>query len=216
MLRSSLSDYSDAYILLKGTVTVPNTVAQVVTANNGDKRLIFKTFASFTNCISRINNMQVDDAHSIDKVMPIYNLIEYSDNYSKTSGILWQYCGDEPALNANNAIVDLSEANDTTNLFKLKKIITGNIGDGGSKSVEIMVPLKYLSTFGRTLEIPLIDCEIDLELHSSKKFFIVASNADQETTFSITDTKIYVPVVTLSTQDNTIEQLKCGFERTIN
>ena len=71
-----------------------------------------------------------------------------------------------------------------------------------------MIPLKYLSTFGRTLEIALIDCEIDLELHWFKKFFIVASNADQEITFSITDTKIYVPVVTLSTQDNTIEQLK--------
>ena len=88
ILKSSLCDYSDAYILVKGTITVKNTVA----ANNTNKKLIFKNCAPFTICISEINNTQVDNAKDIDIVIPMYNLIEYSDNYSKTCGSLWQYC----------------------------------------------------------------------------------------------------------------------------
>ena len=85
MLKSSLCDYSDAYILVKGTITVNNTGAADADANNTDKKLIFKNCAPFTNCISEINNTQVGNAKDLDIVMPIYNLIEYSDNYSKTS-----------------------------------------------------------------------------------------------------------------------------------
>ena len=88
ILKSSLCDYSDAYILVKGTITVKNTVA----ANNTNKKVIFKNCAPFTICISEINNTQVDNAKDIDIVIPMYNLIEYSDNYSKTCGSLWQYC----------------------------------------------------------------------------------------------------------------------------
>ena len=94
MLKSSLCDYSDAYIFVKGTVTVNNTAAARVDANNTNKKLIFKNCAPFTNCISEINNTVVDNARDIDIAMPMYNLIEYSDNYSKTSGSLWQYCKD--------------------------------------------------------------------------------------------------------------------------
>ena len=79
MLRSSLCDYSDAYILTKGNISVNNTVA----ANNTNKKVIFKNCAPFTKCISKINNTQIDNAQYIDVVMPMYNLIEYSDNYSK-------------------------------------------------------------------------------------------------------------------------------------
>ena len=80
--------------------------------------------------------------------MPMYNLIEYIDNYSKTSGILWQYCRDEPAIDpANDDIVDFNAANATTNSFKVKEKITGETGNNGTKNVEIMVPLKYLSNF---------------------------------------------------------------------
>ena len=89
MLRSILCDYSDAYILVKGNITVNNTAAA---ANNTNKKVIFKNCAPFTNCISKINNTQIDNAEYIDIVMPMYNLIEYNDNYSKTSGSLWQYC----------------------------------------------------------------------------------------------------------------------------
>ena len=88
MLRSSLCDYSDAYVLVKGNITVNNTEAEGAAANNSDKKVIFKNCAPCTNCISKINNTQIDNAEYIDIVMPMYNLIEYSDNYSKTSGSL--------------------------------------------------------------------------------------------------------------------------------
>ena len=97
MLKSSLYDYSDTYILVKGTISVNNTAAQGAAANNDDRKVIFKNCPPFTNCISEINNTQIDNAKDIDIVMPMYNLIEYSDNYAKTTGSLWQYCKDIPA-----------------------------------------------------------------------------------------------------------------------
>ena len=164
MLKSSLCDYSDAYILVKGTISVNNTAAAGVGANNTNKKVIFKNCAPFINCISEINNMQIDNDKDIDTVMPMYNLIEYSDNYAKTTGSLWQYCKDIPARNnANNAIIIFSEDN-ITDSFKFKAKITGETGNNGTKDVEIMVPLKYLSNFWRTLEMPLINCEVNLIL----------------------------------------------------
>ena len=106
MLRSSLCDYSDAYILVKGNVTVNNTAGGGAAANNTNKKVIFKNCAPFTNCISKINNTQIDNAEYIDIVMPMYNLIEYSDNYSKTSGNLWQYCKEIPAIH-NDGILQI-------------------------------------------------------------------------------------------------------------
>ena len=76
MLKSSLCDYSDAHILVKGTISVPNTAAQGAAANNTNKKVIFKNWAPFTNCISENNNTQIDNAKDIDIVMPMYNLIE--------------------------------------------------------------------------------------------------------------------------------------------
>ena len=151
-------------------------------------------------------------------MMPMYNLIEYSNNYSKSFGILWQYCRDEPAINAaNDNIVNFNA--DNANSFNTKEKITFQTGNHGTKDVKIMVPLKYLSNFWRTLEIPFVNSEINLDLNWSKKCVIVATAvADQGGTFSMTDAKLYVPVVTLSNQDNAklIEQLKSGFKRTIN
>ena len=92
MLRSSLYKYSDAYILVKGNITVNNIAAEGVASTNTNKKVIFKNLAPFTNCKIKINNTQIDNAEYIDIVMPMYNLIEYNDNYSKTSGSLWQYC----------------------------------------------------------------------------------------------------------------------------
>ena len=153
--------------------------------------------APFTNCISEINNTQVDHAKDIDIVMPMYNLTECSDNYSKTSGRLWQYCKDIPAVDNNNVIVNVAE-NNLTDSFNFKAKMTGQTGDDGTKNVEIMVPLKYLSNFWRTLEMPLINCEIDLILIWSADCVIVSTNvANQNATFEITDTKLNVPVVTL-------------------
>ena len=95
MLKSSLGDYSDAYLFVKGCITVNSTSAADADANNINEKVISKNCAPFTNYISEINNTQVDHAKDIDIVKPIYNLIEYSDNHSKTSGSLWQYCKDK-------------------------------------------------------------------------------------------------------------------------
>ena len=88
MLKSSLCDYSDAYILVKGTISVNNIAAQGAVANNTNKKVIFKNSPPFTNCISEINNTQIGNAKDIDIVMPMYNLIEYSNNYAKSTGSL--------------------------------------------------------------------------------------------------------------------------------
>ena len=90
MIRSNLCDYSDAYIVLKGTITVPNTAAADEAVNNTNKKVIFKNCATFTGCITKINNTKVDDAQKIDIVMLMYNLIEYSDAYSNFILILNQ------------------------------------------------------------------------------------------------------------------------------
>ena len=142
IIRSNLYDYSDAYILAKGTTTVPNTAAAGVAVNNTNKKVIFKNFAPFTYCITEINNAQVDHAQKIDIVMPMYNLIEYSDAYSKTSGSLWQYHRDEPALNANDEIIDFPANSNNSASFRFTQQISGQTGNGGTKDVEIMVPLK--------------------------------------------------------------------------
>ena len=136
----------------------------------------------------------------------MYNLIEYSDNYAKTTGRLWQYFRDEPDDDIEN-----SES------FKSKIKITGKTpNNGNEKDVAIMVPLKYLSNFWRTLEMPLINCEVNLILTWSSTCVITDSNGAG--TFKISDTKLYVPVVTLSTQENAtlLQQLKSGFKRVIN
>ena len=105
VLKSSLCDYSDAYILVKGNITVNNTAGAA--ANNTNKTVMFENFAPFTNCISKINNTQIDIVEYIDVLMPMYNLIEYSENYLKTSGSLWQHCKEIPAVDNDGAIVDL-------------------------------------------------------------------------------------------------------------
>ena len=134
MLKSSLCDYSDAYILVKGTITIEGAGADAAArqADERDKSVALKNCAPFTNCISEINNTQVDNAKDIDNVMPMYNLIEYSDNYAKTTRSLWQYFRDEP-----NDILAESES------FKSKITITGKTpANDNEKDVEIMVPLK--------------------------------------------------------------------------
>ena len=124
MLRSSLCDYSDTYILVKGNISVNNTAAGGAAANNTNKKVIFKNCAPFTNCISKINNTRIDNAEYIDIVMPIYNLIEYSDNYLIKSGSLWQLCKEIPAINDNGTIVEFNGAN-ATDSFNFNTKIKG-------------------------------------------------------------------------------------------
>ena len=207
MLRSNLCYYADAYMLVKGTITITGA-GDDDTAKRLDERnkgVIFKNCAPFTKFISTINNADTDNAQDIDIVIPMYNLIEYSDNYSKTPGCLWQYYKDDP-----NDNITQSES------LKSKINITGKtLAAGNTKDVETNIPFKYLSNFWRTLEMPLINSEVKLILTWSKDSVI--SSATGETKFKITETKLYVLVVTLSTQDNAklLQQFKSGFKRTI-
>ena len=133
----------------------------------------------------------MDNAKDLGVVMPMYDLIEYSNSYSKASGSLYQFCGDEP-----NNIITSSE------WFKFKSKFLDNTNNNASIiNVKIAVPLKYLSNFWRTLVMPLISCEINLILTFPVN--CVISEGSGVTAFAITDTKLYVPVVTLSTQGNT-------------
>ena len=205
MLKSSLCDYSDAYILVKVKITITGAGADAAArqADERDKGVSFKNCAPFTSCKSDINNVEIDYFQDIDIIMPMYNLIEYSDNYAKTSGSLRQYYRDEP----NDNLADSQS-------FKSKIKITLNNGD--EKDVEIMVPLKYLSNFWRTLEMFLINFEVILILTWSPSCFITNSTGEEK--FEITDTNLYVPVVTSSTEHNEklLQQLRSGFKRVIN
>ena len=163
MLRSSLCDYSDAYILVKGNISVNNTATAAAPTDRSIK-VIFKKITPFTNCISKINNTQIDNTEYINIVMPMYNVIEYTNNYSKTSGSLWQYCKEIPAVDGAGNIVDFNGADATDSLNFKTKIIRQTYNNGRIDNVVIMVPLKYLSNFWRPLEIPLINCEVEFIL----------------------------------------------------
>ena len=152
MLRSDLRDFSDAYIVFKGKIIVTNPDNDAY-----DKKLALKNNAPFTSCISKINSRLINNAENLDIVLPMYNLIEYSKNYRKTTGSLWNYYRDEPNSgkegNINYSIKDSKS-------FNYKTSITGKLeGNNVEKyDVEIVVPLKYFSNFWRTLDIPLINC----------------------------------------------------------
>ena len=124
-----------------------------------------------------------------------------------------------PAVNNNGNIVDFNGTN-TTDSFNFKTKITGRTDNNGrTDNVEIIFPLKYLSNFWRTLEMPLINCEVNFVLTWSANCVIIYTNvANQIPTFTITETNLHVPVVTLSTQDNVnlLAQSKSGFKRRIN
>ena len=187
-IESSLCDYSDAYILVTGNITA--------TPNNAATQVAFKNCAPIEKCRTEINETFIDDTDFINITMPTYNLIEYSDNYSDTSGSLWHFKRDEITNNA-----DVS--NDNAPSLKYKANLIGNTENNGTKNgVKIAVPLKYLSNFWRSLEMPLINCKVELSLIA---------------TFRITDAKLYVPIVTLSIEDNSklTKLLNEGFKRPI-
>ena len=202
LLESSLCDYSDAYILVTGNITV--------TGGDANTKVAFKNCAPFKDCRTEINDTFVDYANFINITMPMYNLIEYSDNYSDTSGSLWQFKRDEIINNA-----DVTN-DDNAPSFKHKASLIGNTEANGTKNgVKIVVPLKYLSNFWRSLEIPLINCKVELSLRWYENYIL--SNVAGNSTFTITDAKLYVPVVTLKSEDNTkLSKLSTeGFKRSV-
>ena len=155
MLRSDLCDFSDAYIVVEGDITLEGDND----ANKQNKNLAFKNNAPFINCISKINGVQIDNAEDLDVVMPMYNLLEYSKNYRKSTESLWNYYRDEPS----NPLSSNSES------FKYKASITGNTYDGdddedkvGKNETEVVIPIKHLSIFWKNLNIRLINCELEL------------------------------------------------------
>ena len=181
-------------------------------------RLDLKNCAPFTKCNLEIIDEHVDTAENLDIVMPMYNLIEYSDNYQDSSATLYQYKGDERP--EDDAVADLTA--DNSDSFKYKIKLLGNIDQFsadaarvGRLNVKVVVALKYLSNFFRLLEMPLINCKIKLNLTWKKE--CVLSTADYNAVFIINDTKLYVPVVSLSKEDNKdfIEQQNKGFQRSL-
>ena len=156
--------------------------------------------------------MFAEEANHNYIAMLMYNLIEYSDNYSDTSRSLWQFKRDEVPANNADLIINNSKA------FKYKAALLGktayhNDGKSSVKDAKIVVPLKYLSNFWRSLEMPLINCKVYLELNWIED--CILSSAGDSAKFAITDAKLHVPIVTLSTKDsaNLTKQLNKGLER---
>ena len=230
MLTSDLCDYSESYIVVKERITVadPNNA-------NYDNERAFKKNAPFTSSIWKLNNTLIDNAEDLYIVIPMYNLLEYSKNYITTSS-LWNYYRDEPNSGIGGRNNNVNYSIKDSKSFDYKTSITWKLeGIDRTKDVEIVVPLKYLSNFWRTLNMPLINCEINLILTWSENCVltnkatrdavpaqggnpaVAAVNNPKNAKLKIKDTKLYAPVVTLSTKDdnNLLEQLKSGFKRAI-
>ena len=229
MLRSDLCDFSDAYIVVEGTITVadPNDA-------NYDQQLAFKNKAPFISCNSKINNTLIDNAEDLGIVMPMYNFLEYSKNYEKATGILWNCYRDKPNSGAGEENNNVNYSIKDSNPFDYKTSITGKLeGIKTIKDAEIVVPFKRLKWFLENIDMPLINCEINLILVWKVSITSKATRDDvpaqggnpavatvdnpTNATFKITGTKLYVLVVTLSTENdnNFLEQLKSRFKRTI-
>ena len=206
VLKPNLCDYAEAYILIDGTIRAA--------AANFNTRLALKNCVPFTKCNLEINDEHVDTAENLDITMPMFNLTEYSDNYQDSSATLYQYKRDEPR--EANAVADLTVNNSSS--FNYEVSLLGNsvaANNIARINVKVVVPLKHLSNFFRSLEMPLINCKIKLSLTWKKE--CVLSNQDGAALFVINDTKLYVPVVTLSKEDNKdfIEQQNKGFQISI-
>ena len=229
MLRSDLCNYSDAYVWVKGKIIVTNPNDNA----NLNKELTLKNNAPFISCISKINNELEENAEDLDIVMPMYNLLEYSKNYEKTPGSLFNYYRDELSeliIGDGNNAINISIRNSKS--FDYKTEITGSVdaGEDEKEDATFAIPLNYLGNFWRSLDIPLFNCEITLILSWYKECVLVgralrgppaaAANRIESPTgakFEITDCKLYVPVVTLSAENDNklLEQLKSGFKITI-
>ena len=163
VIKPNLCDYSDAYIIVTGDIKVAAVAANTTVA--------FKNCAPFTRCVTHINDEHVETIENLDIIMPMCNLIEYSDNYADSSGSLYQFKRDKSPMdnvgNPSNVALDKSTS------FKYKASLLGKAthADGNDRSLKntkIVVPLKYLSNFFRSLEMLLINCKIHLELNWNK------------------------------------------------
>ena len=176
---------------------------------SADTNVAFKNCAPFTKCVTHINDEHVETGN-LQIIMPMYNLSEYSDNYADSSASLYQFKSDKSQM--NDAENPLNVALDNSASFKYKASLLGKADDADGndrslKNAKIVIPLKYLSNFFRSLEMPLINCKIHLELNWNNNCVMYGvdtyaggDNANiREITFQMTSTKLYVPVVTLPT-----------------
>ena len=239
MLRSDLCDYADAYILVNGTITVTGNQPR----DRQNRPLILKNNAPFVSCITRINNELIEDADDLDIVIPMYNLLEYSKDYRKTIGSLYNCYRDE--LNDDANLINFANNNVvSSSSFQYKNNVDSTIvpaaggarvanpnydaNNSGKKNIELAIPLKYLGNFWTALNIPLISCEVSLELKWNKTCVITSQQigvnldggntaAPTNATLAINDCKLYIPVVTLYKDDEIklLTNLKSGFTREI-
>ena len=162
VLKSNLCDYAEAHILVDDTIRAA--------AANANTRLSLKNCAPFTKCNLEINDEHVDTAENLDIVIPMYNLTEYSDNYQDSSATLYQYKRDEPP--EGDPIPNLAVDNSSSFKYKVEllgdPVVANNIA---RRNVKVVVPLKYLSNFFRSLEMPLINCKIKLNLTWKKNAY---------------------------------------------
>ena len=201
-----MCDYSDAHIAVKGTTDLLPAAA----ANESDKtekNVAFKNNAPFRSCISKINSILIDTAGDLDIIMPMYNLLKYSKNYSMASEGLWNCYRDKIDNVDDNASDDKSFKYKTKIVEKTleRPLQPGNQRDTNpppqpvvpTLNVEVTTPLTYCSTFRRFLDLPLINCEIELDLSRAKDCVLIEHhNNIAGVNFIVTSSKIYVPVVT--------------------
>ena len=205
-IKSSLCDYSDAFILVTGNITV---------AANNETNVAFKNCAPFSICTTKINDIFIDEANHIYIPMPMYNLIDYSDNYSDTSGSLWQFKRDEVTDKDADLTINNSQSFEYKAAFLGKTADAVNNTNSSVEDAKVVVPLKYLSNFWRSLEMPLINCKVYLKLNWIED--CILSSARDSAKFEKTDAKLHVPIVTLSTKDcaNLAKDLNEGFKRSV-
>ena len=244
MLRSDLCDYSDVFVEVSANIVVKVNRANADNVNifNGnnvtsERTFILKNNAPFVSFITKINGELIENAEDIDVVMPMYNLIEYSKNFRKTNGSLHNYYRDKPKNEVDNNFA-YSIKNSASYDYKAKiterfaNFVVAAVGENDGLELaaiitKIIVPLKHLGNFWRELGMPLINCEVEFKLKWNTNCVLVnkatraAAGAVVEidtpkaATLSVTDCKLYVPVVTLRASDENklLNNLKTGFKR---
>ena len=193
VIKPNLCGYSDAYILLTEDIKIAVIAVDINAA--------FKNCAPFTTCATHINGEHVETAENLDIIMLMYNLIEYSDNYADSSGSLYQFKRDESPMNNAGNLNNVALDNSTSFKYKASLLGKADDDDGNDRSMKntkIVVPLKYSSNFFRSLEMPLSNCKIHLELNWNNNCVMCGADTyaggdnanDRETTFQITSTKL--------------------------
>ena len=169
MIKPHLCDYSDAYILVTENIAVAN--------GNNDTKVCFKNFSPFTRCVTHLDDKHIETAEKLDLIMNLYNIVEYSDNYLDTTGSLFQYKRQEQPLNNDENIIDVTADNSSSfkyksNLLKglTTKYVAANFNPDIGNAHRLflnaqLIALKYISSFFRSLELPLINCKLHLELN---------------------------------------------------